>query len=304
MKKIAVLGASGMLGRMLVEYFARQDDCRVVATVRDQLYLEKAAKVMPNVIWVHAKADHKNCSVDFTAISECDWIINAIGIIKPLIKDDNADQVERALWVNGMLPHKLGEWAGKNGTRVLQIATDCVYSGQKGRYDEGDLHDPLDVYGKTKSLGECYLPNVSHMRCSIIGPEVKDHRSLLDWFLNQPAGGAVKGFSNHDWNGVTTLHFAKLCHGVINRNMELPHVVHIVPGGSITKAAMLQAFAASYHRNDLAIEVVASTVKIDRTLSTRHQDLNESLWKAAGYGQAPTVEEMISEMSEFPLQLN
>ena len=39
----------------------------------------------------------------------------------------------------------------------------------------------LDVYGKTKSLGEAYDLNVHHLRCSIIGPEPKEYKfpSLL-----------------------------------------------------------------------------------------------------------------------------
>ena len=66
------------------------------------------------------------------------------------------------------------------GARVLQIATDCVYSGAQGAYVETDLHDALDVYGKTKSLGECQEPNVYHLRCSIIGPEPKDFKFLIE----------------------------------------------------------------------------------------------------------------------------
>ena len=41
---------------------------------------------------------------------------------------------------------------------ILQIATDCVYSGATGGYTESSSHDALDVYGKTKSLGEVALP--------------------------------------------------------------------------------------------------------------------------------------------------
>ena len=186
MTKIAIIGGSGMLGGMLVEYFSKQPGYEVVATVRNDAYLRRAQKALPDVQWVIAGADHKNYSIDLDLIPQCSWIINAIGIIKPLIRDDNPEEVQRAIWINGVLPHRIGEMAHKVGAKVLQIATDCVYSGQKGNYVETDPHDALDVYGKTKSLGECYLANIKHLRCSIIGPEVKDHRSLLDWFLGQP----------------------------------------------------------------------------------------------------------------------
>ena len=82
----------------------------------------------------------------------------------------------------------------------MQIATDCVYSGKKGSYNEDDLHDALDVYGKTKSLGEAQSPNLLNIRCSIIGPEQGKHVSLLEWFLTQEPGAKLQGFAHHHWN--------------------------------------------------------------------------------------------------------
>jgi dTDP-4-dehydrorhamnose reductase len=189
------------------------------------------------------------------------------------------------------------------GAKVLQIATDCVYSGHKGRYSESDHHDALDVYGKTKSLGECHLPSINHLRCSIIGPETKDHKFLVDWFLGQPQGAAVKGFSNHQWNGVTTLHFAKICRGIIREDLELPHLQHVIPGDIATKAEMLRAFGRYFNRPDIKIEVVEAATTIDRTLQTENRGLNQAIWAAAGYEQPPTVEEMIRELSTFTLRM-
>ena len=93
-----------------------------------------------------------------------------------------------------MLPHQLARKAESSGAKVIQIATDCVYSGKKGEYVESDEFDPLDVYGKTKSLGEVTSPGVYHLRCSIIGPEPKEHKFLLDWFLGQPKNARVNGY--------------------------------------------------------------------------------------------------------------
>ena len=95
---------------------------------------------------------------------------HAIGVIKPYIRDDDAAAVERALRVNGLFPHILARAAERSGCRVLQIATDCVYAGTIGNYREAAPHDALDVYGKTKSLGEVNSAAVHHLRCSIIGP--------------------------------------------------------------------------------------------------------------------------------------
>jgi dTDP-4-dehydrorhamnose reductase len=226
-----------------------------------------------------------------------DWAINAIGIIKPHIRDDNAAEVERAIEVNGLFPHRLARAAEQSGTRVIQIATDCVYSGLRGAYVERDEHDPRDVYGRTKSLGEVHSPAVHHVRVSIIGPELAHHLSLLDWFLNQPRAAAVKGFVNHRWNGVTTLQFGRLCAGVIRSGLALPHLVHVVPGDIITKADLLAVVASAYERTDVRIDRVDAATVIDRTLDTVQPDLNRALWLAAGYAAPPTIETMVFELA-------
>jgi dTDP-4-dehydrorhamnose reductase len=169
---------------------------------------------------------------------------------------------------------------------------------------ESDKHDALDVYGKTKSLGEVLLPNVNHLRCSIIGPEPKSYVSLLEWFLQQPPNAKISGFVNHLWNGVTTLHFAKICHGIIKDATSLPGLHHLVPHGDITKHNLLCCFARCYERPDIEITQTNAPNVIDRRLTTKNEELNRRLWKNTGYGaHPPTIEEMVEEMAAFEYRL-
>ena len=105
-------------------------------------------------------------------VNKPNWIINCIGVIKPHIDEKVPSSIENAIKVNSEFPILLASAAKKIGAKVIQIATDCVYSGFQGSYIESDLHDATDVYGKTKSLGEVPASNVMHLRASIIGPEV------------------------------------------------------------------------------------------------------------------------------------
>lgn len=297
--KVVVLGATGMLGSMVLSWLSKDSQLNLVATGRDRSLFPDMQRLAPGCRTEILDAETATPS-DLSALIEgADWVVNCIGVIKPYIKDDNPTQTVRALRVNALFPHHLAAAAEKTGARVLQIATDCVYSGQKGGYCEPDPHDALDVYGKSKSLGEVHSPQVHHLRCSIIGPEPKCHVSLLDWFLGQAKGAGVKGFTNHDWNGVTTLHYAKVCHGVIRSNLALPRLLHVVPSGTITKANLLKAFAASYDRQDITIDPVAAPTVVDRTLGTAQAELNATLWQAAGYAQPPTVETMVQEMAAY-----
>lgn len=298
-KNVIILGVSGMLGSMILNVFADNGDFNITATLREDDLLSEFSSKYNGVIF--KKLDVEKSDVDGikNVIGDNDWIINAIGVIKPYIHEGNLSEIERAIKINSMFPHLLSEAIVGTEKKVIQIATDCVYSGQKGAYIETDLHDALDVYGKTKSLGEVFSPNFYNLRCSIIGPELKGHLSLMDWFLGQPKNSTVNGYLNHKWNGVTTFHFAKLCIGIINSDITIDHLQHIIPNGDIAKANMLKVFAKAYSRDDITVNPMNAEKVIDRTLITNNQELNKKIWEASGYKQIPIVEEMIVEMAEW-----
>jgi dTDP-4-dehydrorhamnose reductase len=295
MARVLVLGTTGMLGAMVLDWLRRDSDLEVSGTARTptlgrELWGALAAPVIQEVDVERG---------DIPSLDDVQWVVNCIGIIKPYIRDDNRAEVLRAIHVNSLFPTRLAEAAERAGTRVLQIATDCVYSGRDGKYVETAAHDATDAYGKTKSLGEVRSPSVTHLRCSIVGPEVKGHVSLLSWFLKQPTGATVNGYRNHQWNGVTTLHFARLCWGIIKEGRSLSALQHVVPANDITKADLLRCFARGYGRRDLTINEVDAPVVIDRRVRTNNPDVNRELWRAAGYGEPPTVEQMVAEMAAY-----
>jgi dTDP-4-dehydrorhamnose reductase len=302
-KKVIVLGGSGMLGSMVTDFLSRDTALKVTATVRTEALAAKCRERLPKINWLLFDAAAPDVEKALKAVDGCEWIINAIGITKPLVHDDNAFEVERAVRINALLPYHLAHKAEATGARVIQIATDCVYSGRKGEYTEKDEYDPLDVYGKTKSLGEVNSPRVSHLRCSIVGPEPKEHKFLLDWLLGQPKNAKVSGYTNHRWNGVTTLHFARLCRGMIAKDITFPRAQHIVPTGDITKCELLQDFAGNYRREDITITPAQAPVVVDRTLRTNNEAANLSIWAAAGYQRPPSVPEMVAEIARFDYRL-
>ena len=69
----------------------------------------------------------------------------------------------------------------------------------------------------------------------------------------------MNGFTNHRWNGVTTLQFSRLCQGIISKDLKLSHIQHIVPTGDVTKCEMLEEFAGNFHREDISITPVQAS---------------------------------------------
>jgi len=300
--RVVLLGGSGMLGSMVVDQLCRDRSLSLIATVRSPEVARRVQESSPEVDWQVLEVERSSEPDLLDVIGEAEWAINCIGVIKPHIHEDNPAEIEQAICVNALFPHALARAAETAGFQVLQIATDCVYSGNRGKYLEPDSHDALDVYGKTKSLGEVYSTNVHHLRVSIIGPEPQKHVSLLDWFLNQPSGSSLNGYTNHEWNGITTLHFARLCHGVIRDQLKLGHLQHVVPEGLLSKADLLRSFSKAFHREDLRIVPVEAQIAVNRTLDTVDPASNRRLWEAAGYPQPPSVPQMIAELGQANYQ--
>lgn len=298
-EKILILGGSGMLGSMVASYLSSLFE-GITCTVRSDDMIDKCSKKLANANWIKFDVNDYLSSVEnYSFLNEYAWIVNCIGITKPFCKDDNPAQIQNAISVNSLFPNLLSKNLIESKTKIIQIATDCVYSGFKGDYTETDKHDALDVYGKTKSLGETKYHNTYNLRCSIIGPEFDRNTFLIEWFLNQPQHASVNGFDNHDWNGVTTLQFAKITGGIITNQLSPENMQHLIPSGKVTKYEMLKIFAKYYQRDDITINKHSASETIDRTLSTVNHEMNEKLWLSAGYSKIPTFEDMIKELTEF-----
>jgi len=294
--RVLVLGGTGMLGSMVATVLSRESCFELTIGVRDLAVASRFRARLPGVHWLAFDAEGELGQL-LERGGQPEWIVNAIGITKPLIREEHPGEVSRAISINAAFPYRLARWAEERGTRVLQIATDCVYAGTERGYVETHPHDAHDVYGKTKSLGEVRSPTMHHLRCSIIGPEPKDFKFLVEWFRRQPRNARVNGFVNHEWNGITTLQFARICRGIIAQKITLPHLQHVVPSDSATKAELLRMVAETYDRLDVQIVDANAPKTVTYVLDTRDQELNKNLWRAAGYDAPPSLRAAIAEMS-------
>jgi dTDP-4-dehydrorhamnose reductase len=287
--KILILGCTGMLGFAVTQVFS-QSNAKVIATARTL-----SAKIPPNVEVLQFDAEIDDLeSLDFV-LESGDFIINCIGIIKSEIDETNPGSRARAIRVNAEFPQRLARFAEARQFRVIQIATDCVYSGRLGGYDENSPQDPVDLYGLTKSQGEVMSANFMHLRVSIIGPETRGFTSLYEWIARQPLGSTIRGFTNHLWNGIPAKHFAKIALAVIEKDLFKSGVHHIVPCDVVSKATLVRLIAKHADRHDLVIVDYETEQAIDRSLRTISR-VNSALWAAAGYDDLPSIARLVSEI--------
>ena len=286
MTDVLLLGGTGMLG-YTVKATLEAAGLHVVSTARDG----SAALAFD------AQTDDAGDCI--TAAGTPPLIVNAIGIIKPHINESDNASRQQSIDVNSSFPHRLALAAESAGSHVIQIATDCVYSGAAGLYKESAAHDALDVYGKTKSLGEVPSPAMTHLRCSIIGPENGRSTSLWEWLIGQTNDGTVNGYTDHLWNGVTTHAYGRICAGIAKSGWREPGAFHLIPGDIVTKAQLLVDISTSCDRGDITVNAGPAPTAIDRTLATEQPDTSAILWGNAGYDTAPTIAEMVSDAEAF-----
>jgi dTDP-4-dehydrorhamnose reductase len=220
-------------------------------------------------------------------------------MIKHIIDENDQHSVNLARKINSEFPANLNIYANRLGIPVIQVGTDCVYSGKSGLYSERDPHDPSDVYGLTKNIGEQSATDSMLIRCSIVGKELKSRNSLLEWVISQPIGAKVEGYVNHLWNGVTTLHFSQIISGVIKSGAYKPGILHLVPKDIVSKFELINLISSEFGRSDLQISQFEAETPINRSLITINPERNLQLWRQGGYNEIPTISEMVSTYAKW-----
>lgn len=276
--KVAVLGAGGMLGHKMLQHLR--------PVYPGTVGILRGSCVPP---WL---AGEVRTGVDAGRFEDLaavlrglrpDYMVNCMGIVK---QRPEARDAVASIEINSLLPHRLAALGGEWGGRLIHFSTDCVFRGDRGSYGEEDLPDATDLYGRSKALGEVETGNALTLRTSIIGRELRERRSLLEWFLSH-SGRPVRGFRRVIWSGITTNCAARLVEEILARHAGLSGLFQ-ASGGRISKYDLLCLLRDAYSPGT---EVVPDDDECsDRSL------LGDKLHQATGW-LAPDYPAMIREMA-------
>jgi dTDP-4-dehydrorhamnose reductase len=281
--RVLILGAAGMLGHKLWQVYRERFE--TWGTVRSS-YAAYAKYDLFEPERLLSGVDALNLDTVVAALAEVqpDVVVNCIGIIKQL---PTAKDPIISLSVNSLFPHRLASLCQVAGARLIHISTDCVFSGRRGMYDEEDVTDAEDLYGRTKLLGEVNSAGCLTLRTSIIGRELGTCSGLVEWFLSNQ-GGMVRGFSRAIYSGFTTLALARVIAGVLEHHPTLSGLYH-VSSEPIDKYHLLRLLRDAY---DLPIDIEPyPEVQIDRSLDS-------SRFRALTGFQPPAWPDMLRQMAE------
>ena len=243
-----VLGSKGMLGQEAVKFFGENYEViifndRYVPSSRSK-YIDDLIELKPSVI------------------------INCVGKIK-----QKTSRFEDLFVANTLLPLDLNRLP--DHILIIHPSTDCVFSGSGSEpYGVSSLLNADDDYGLSKIYGELSAlrrESTFIIRASIIGLTIGNRSSgLLDWFMRQPIGASINGFTNHYWNGITTLEWCCIAEYIIfnSRNREatkLSNIFQVGAESAVSKYELLVIANEVFKRN-LKISPFATAESISRVL--------------------------------------
>lgn len=284
-RKLLVLGANGMLGNAVLRWFAQAPAFEVFGSVRDpevRALLQARAPTAHLISGVDLETD-RGLTTLFAELRP-ELVINCIGVVKQLA---GADDPLVAIPINAILPHRIARQCLRNGARLIHIGTDYVFSGKRGAYVEDDVPDAVDLYGRSKLMGEVFQPHAITLRTSIIGHELNSAHGLLGWFLAQ--GGAARGFSKAVFSALPAVELARVIQEFVIPNPQL-HGTYHVSAAPINKYELLRMIARRYGRD---LDLIADDqLVVDRSL-------NSDRFRAATGYAAPAWADLIERMHAF-----
>jgi len=277
-----VFGASGMIGSTMFRMLCEKKAWQVWGTLRSyeskRFFLDNYHDKLVTGVDVNK---HDVLERIFERLKP-DVVVNCIGLTK---HHKESDDPLLAIPLNALLPHRMANLCAFAGARLIQVSTDCVFAGTKGNYKESDAPDAVDMYGKSKHLGEVDCPHSITLRTSTIGHELQSAFGLLEWFLSQQK--SCNGFSRAIFSGLPSNVFAQVVRDVVIPRPDL-HGLYHVGADAIDKYELLNLIAMVYRKQ---IDISRNEeFSIDRSLNS------ERFRHATGFKPA-TWPELIRSMN-------
>ena len=234
--RILVVGASGMLGHEAIRVLA--PDFEVWGSCRNPDDLPDLGVPRERSLG-GLDAMKSESAFSLLAHVQPDLVLNAAGIVK---QRDQSKAAIPSIAVNSLWPHVLAEACAASGARLVHVSTDCVFSGARGQYVESDVPDAVDLYGRSKLLGEVSdRANAVTLRTSIIGWQIGEPTGLVGWFAAH-RGERLHGYSNAIFSGLTTRALTEVIRDVVLPDTSLTGLWH-VSADAIDKYTLLAKLA-------------------------------------------------------------
>ena len=281
--KILILGLSGMLGHKLFSYLQKQNTYELYATTTTNFEIEH-----PNFKIVNKKNIFFSKTQNivffkkiFTNIKP-DLVINCMAILKESFFDLNP---LKFVEINTIFPLQISELSKIFGFRFIHFSTDILYADTNKLSCENDKITIEGPYAASKFLGEVKNNNSLTIRTSIIGHQLNNKNSLVEWFLSY-RGETVNGYSNVIYSGLPTTEISKIIHEKIIPNVNLKGIINI-SSNPISKFELLKKIKKYYNKK--------VKINIDNSIIS-NRSLDSNLFNNKTGYLAPDWDVLVKEM--------
>ncbi len=246
--RIGITGASGMLGTALVRRLSKSN--KVFATSRS--------------VGVEGKGIEWDC-FDLTDIPllnkwlnkvKPDVVVHCAAIVNVDLCEENVDLATK---LHVETTKTMADYLDSNNAKLIYISTDSVFDGEKqGAYSEADLVNPLNVYAKTKLMGEGPAQSMNNgliLRTNIIGWTLESRTSFAEWMLKSLIDKTPLNLFHDVY--FSPLHVDDLS-SIIGRIIDRPvfGLYHCTSSDSISKYDFGKKMAEIFQLSDLNINRV------------------------------------------------
>lgn len=271
-KKSIIFGSNGMAGHIISDYL-KTLGWSICNVETNYLSCEK----------IDVSKDKDRLDIILRSNQDVDCVINAT---RYLVKQSELNLTD-AIYINSWFPHYLERHYKDSNIKVINIGTDCVFSGAQGNYRERDRKDGIGNYALTKALGELSNKKDLTIRTAIIGPEVESAEpELFHWFMQQT--GDVNGYTNAFCSGLTTLELAKFISQIVDTSIS--GIYHLCNIKKISKYDILKLIKHVWKKNNVNVKEYALDYGIDKSLVTTRSDFKYIV---------PSYQKMFEELKDY-----
>lgn len=171
--RIIVTGATGFLGRAVVEAAQRRGHDVLAVGGKNTLYLSEPVRFLQMNLCDEVKLQ----SLMLEEFPHA--VINCAGLTK--VQDCESNQ-ELATQLNEHLPKKLAQLCFHVGGKLIHFSTDMVFDGRTGKYGHTDQPRPLNTYASTKAAGEVAVLNYGREHSAVVRTSVLNGNSFTGQF--------------------------------------------------------------------------------------------------------------------------
>lgn len=294
---LLVTGASGLLGARVV-HAAQGRWARVVAAYRTSS-VPVSESVGTRIVVKQVDLRRAEQVEELTARYTPTWIVHCAAQTDVDACEADPDD---AWQMNVAATETLAKAAAAVGGRMLYISTDAVFDGARGRYHEGDLPRPLNVYARTKLEGErrVAVAGAEHLivRTNLFGLGGRTRPSLAEWMLARLEKGlSFQGYTDVVFAPLWSGDLAQILLAMLDRNLK--GLYHAASSDALTKYTFAVELAHATGLNERLIVPAAMGAGVGvpgRARRPLNTSLNAGRLASALGQELPAVRQGISRM--------